>query len=543
MHTNKTVDKEKHAEKVEVLVKVPVKDVADIFTEYFFYGIMSSNGERGKSQREREVIEQQKRLAERIGKHQINKAHSKHRPSATIKAGGLTFKAADLSKRPSTANVPKKEGTSGKLPAIQRKPALKRPSRPSLKRPSSVATVLAAARAKAVSRNDGRVSHSTKHNNEPNPQLDSSSSEKVESKTDYPIDSQKLKRKVKLDKSLKSSHLASLVVNVAKEEASTSSSSISTASFALNTVPDDFWKNLREWDFAMDLGRQQKQQELPKDRGTTSVKKAIPDTFISARHYVATWAPLCLAETRAQLVSEVLTEFGQKPRRNAFTLVDVETTWKSPRRERAVHTELMDLDSCRVRLNAKQRGGDNQQFYANDVCCLIPVQHKDIVERLLRGGQTHDMFDSLKKCCMIGHTEVQRREINGLILKVSKRKWAQIGCSEMFLLRIGGNITALREFTALCKVETIPLKKYLLGNHLEKAKEPLTRANQVAKEKEALLRKMGGVQALGKGFTVYAEQKFNQSQLMAISASAEGYGDGGITLIKGPPGTGSKFVI
>ena len=55
------------------------------------------------------------------------------------------------------------------------------------------------------------------------------------------------------------------------------------------------------------------------------------------------------------------------------------------------------------------------------------------------------------------------------------------------------------------------------------------------------LKKMGGVQALGKGFTDYAHRKFNASQMTAISAAAQGYGDGNITLIKGPPGTGSKL--
>jgi hypothetical protein len=116
----------------------------------------------------------------------------------------------------------------------------------------------------------------------------------------------------------------------------------------------------------------------------------------------------------------------------------------------------------------------------------------------------------------------------------------------MFLLRIGGNITALREFTALCRVETIPLKRYLLGSHLEntqKTTSDFQKTTHLSNQKEALLKKMGGVQALGKGFTEYAQRKFNPSQLMAISASAHGYGDGGFTLIKGPPGTGSKCGI
>eukprot|EP00751_Fragilariopsis_kerguelensis_P048090 CAMPEP_0171046970 /NCGR_PEP_ID=MMETSP0736-20130129/49924_1 /TAXON_ID=186038 /ORGANISM="Fragilariopsis kerguelensis, Strain L26-C5" /LENGTH=618 /DNA_ID=CAMNT_0011498257 /DNA_START=148 /DNA_END=2004 /DNA_ORIENTATION=- len=61
--------------------------------------------------------------------------------------------------------------------------------------------------------------------------------------------------------------------------------------------------------------------------------------------------------------------------------------------------------------------------------------------------------------------------------------------------------------------------------------------------KETLIKMMGGVNALGKGFTEYAQKKFNPSQLCAISASSKGYGDGGFTLIKGPPGTGKTTTL
>lgn len=57
-------------------------------------------------------------------------------------------------------------------------------------------------------------------------------------------------------------------------------------------------------------------------------------------------------------------------------------------------------------------------------------------------------------------------------------------------------------------------------------------------EKEEMLKKMGGTAALGVGFTKYATKKFNPSQLGAISAASTEYGEGGFTLIKGPPGTG-----
>ena len=62
---------------------------------------------------------------------------------------------------------------------------------------------------------------------------------------------------------------------------------------------------------------------------------------------------------------------------------------------------------------------------------------------------------------------------------------------------IGSNITALREFTALCKVDSIPLKKYLLGNHLKKdgSRSP---DQKKPRKHENLVDEMGGVDALGK---------------------------------------------
>ena len=58
------------------------------------------------------------------------------------------------------------------------------------------------------------------------------------------------------------------------------------------------------------------------------------------------------------------------------------------------------------------------------------------------------------------------------------------------------------------------------------------------KETSEHISKLGGVEALGKGWVEYATGKFNPSQLEAISAAATDYGSGGFTLIKGPPGTG-----
>ena len=502
------------------------------------------------SQKERDVLEQQRKLAMMMGK-KVKKppppptapsnSSAKRKPASSLTVGGLTLG----SKRPKVQEQkppppPPKPSTSSAAPA-QKRPTMR--NRANIIKGAtqgsnaSAAAILAQARAKATGGQVSSVSGKS----------EVSGSGSALASNGIP----KLQRKKTSAEDGRKARLASLVRSAAVAPAKDQGSALSSAAFSTNTSPDDFWKNLREWDFIADLSKQRQ----PADEDDADKKEAvpkhkpIPDTFINHRHYVATWAPLCLAETRAQLLSDVMTEYGQgnNSRRNPpLLLVKVETTWKGgpSRRDQSVHTDLNSMDSWHVRISVKHRGdGGYLQFYTHDICFLVAVSHMNLVERLLSGGsitKTEEM--SYRKFGLIGHTEVSRKEVNGLILKVSKKRWAQAGKPEMYLLKLGGNVTALREFTALCGVETTPLKTFLLGHHLEDPNKRAKSKEFATKGTDELLKKMGGVEALGKGFTQYAQHKFNPSQLKAISASAQGYGDGGFTLIKGPPGTGSKSI-
>ena len=72
-----------------------------------------------------------------------------------------------------------------------------------------------------------------------------------------------------------------------------------------------------------------------------------------------------------------------------------------------------------------------------------------------------------------------------------------MGSEKMFFFNIGSNITALREFTALCKVDSIPLKKYLLGSS-KKNEGSRSPDRKKPRKQENLVEEMGGVNALGK---------------------------------------------
>ena len=445
---------------------------------------------------------------------------------------------------------------------------LKRPSRSGFKRPSTgnakIASVQRATNEiprKSGNGNNEESSGTTSTSLNSNSNLKSSAIPRRTSASSTKISSLIPKSSFK-----KPSSLSNLVKNVASKNNSIlddggnvddeMTTMMMNSSYGSNASPEDFFKSLREWDFVGDLARQQQESSSRStdnnnnsnnEDTTLPKKKPIPDMFISIRHYVSAWVPGILSETRAQILSEVLTEYGGSNRssRSPFALVNVETTWKSARgRDRNIHADLTDMNACHVQLKTRER--NDFQFYCHDICALLPVSSKDIVEKLLRGGQVKDLEESFGKLAMIGHTESNRRELNGLILKVSKRKWAQIGSKEMLVLKVGSNITALREFTALCKVQSIPLKKYLLGQHLEKKDNSSVQSSSKAitnSNKKAALKEMGGVNALGEGFTNYVYKKFNPSQLRAISAASRGYGDGGFTLIKGPPGTGKTTML
>lgn len=531
--------------------------------------------------KEQDVLARQKQLAAMLAaKRRTSQTNSKSN-------GAATSSTTSSSKRPRIRSRPSKPSTSSVIDLTN--DSKKAPPsgdtkekkvimgiHKSFKR-QSASSVMAAARAKAMREKDGEITEANPNDSSDQKRRKGSAKKSADSNAD----GSKAKAAAK-------KRLASLVQNASTVP---SGNQDDWAMAKSNITPEDFWKNIRKWDFVSQLANLQlENRDETKDKD--QYNKVVPDRFINARHYVSVWAPLCLAECRAQLLSDIVTECGQMRgarRSSAFVLVSVETTWKTGRgnnRDTVSGTEYFSdiTDSCQVMLKIPESEARNNQrkglqFYPHDICCLIPVEKKDVVENLLfrgnggGGKQTTDPnSDVFKHACIVGHTETHRRDVHGLILKVSKRKWAQVGSSKssgkggsnMYLLKIGCNITALREFTALSCVDSLPLKHYLLGKQIEgdDSRDNVDRKSKRRKfgnmrasksnngipdprhaNKDSLIKMMGGVEALGKGFTEYARRKFNPSQLMAISASSQGYGDGGFTLIKGPPGTGKTTTL
>lgn len=500
------------------------------------------------SEKERQILERQRLLAARLNlpgtssSVPIASDQRKKTPATKTPYTCVSSKAIDLTKPNKTMNGKTQENSYCSQARPSPNPAPAQDKKPVLKRPTtakSASATLAAVRAKASNSSSGTE---TGIKRKPPPSLqptcsyrdtDTKPSPRVRRKTAPPSQASSLISGA--------SSLASLVKHVSMGNDDAMAQSLVTHK------PDDFWKIIREWDLPSQYYHEMQQQQSsanggdPLTNNAMPARKPLPNTFLNARHYIAAWAPLCMAECRSQLLQEVVQNM------TAPVLVEVQST-SSRVRHRRDHGAGDDAPW----LQENETGGhvvvcpknrETMNFMANDIVLLVQPGYKDILRDISQGtavqpnGSDPDSATVFAGISLTGHTESARRELNGLILKVSRRKWAVCGKKEMYLVKVGSNVTALREFTALCNIDTLPMKQFLLGQHLEKAenRRKLSRNQPI----EQLLHQMGGAQ-LGDGFLNYASKKFNLSQLTAIAAAAHEYGEGGFTLIKGPPGTGSE---
>lgn len=293
-----------------------------------------------------------------------------------------------------------------------------------------------------------------------------------------------------------------------------------------------------------------RKRDVDSQNSTKPQQQPLPDTFDSYRQYCALWAPLCLEEARAQLLSEAISDISywrSKPEKSPIKVF--------------VQPLKKDIDGSSESMGVQVKNVlvddyKDRSFIANDIVLL--VKKESYVWDATKGNLDQANVSSASGGIwgLLGHIEYTRRSIQGITIQVSRKLWSTMGSHEMTLLKIGSNVTALREFTALCRMDSIPLLDYILGSKMSHyspvkvKKKPHMDANdidggvgdnnmdaasnqneQLAKKK--ILSQMGGSAALGKGFAVHASQKYNLSQLGAIAASAQEYGGGGFTLIKG----------
>ena len=359
----------------------------------------------------------------------------------------------------------------------------------------------------------------------------------------------------------------SLLAQLVQQQNSTRTHPDSATTITSTTYqPDDFWKLLREWNLVHDFYFQQDFQYDEEDENTNNNNNndqqtnVLPDTFLNTSHYISAWAPLCMAECKAQILQDFQTNILPSFQPRPVQVKAIPPPYSRGRRTHNIHPSssinnttttndynhnnwsMLEESANQGRYIQIQFTKDEAPFSMrnNDLAFLLTADNEHVFQRMI-DDYGDDNFLHSGFCGIVGHAESTQENTSTLTLKVSARLFAKYGEKDMFFLPLGQQITALREFTALCRTPVLPLSRYLLGHHLQNpdSRRKLSR-NQSTQQ---ILGQLGGAQALGEGFAKYAESKFNNSQLVAIAASAQQYGDGGFTLIKGPPGTGKTTTL
>ena len=354
---------------------------------------------------------------------------------------------------------------------------------------------------------------------------------------------------------------------------------ISKRSYYQQVHPDKFWSLLRSWDFIgeLNIATRKGRKPLKKSDQTNTGKKRsfddansdknssniLPDSFDSIAHYQALWAPLLVEEAKAQLLSEVLsaqsstsTSWMKRGKLVMGAVVKVELSRSArdlPGDSKGGSNTTPLEPTVTLHLRSMTRGASiGSPVGPNDL--LILVREASIVEMALRGNALNNsdgiaanksvMQDLTKgRLGFVVHALNRRsRSIDGLLVRASQSGWDQFSTlEEMYVIRIGSNVTALREFNALVRLDEVPLSKYLLNGKKCSAEETLSHSvDNIANEAKVDPLSQSGLPV---GFRIYVKSKMNASQLQAITASATEYGSGGFTLIKGPPGTGKSTTL
>ena len=261
--------------------------------------------------------------------------------------------------------------------------------------------------------------------------------------------------------------------------------------------------------------------------------KQIPDTFQNRSQYQKIWAPLCLEEARAQILSDASMDWkhgggggnnsGKNRRggdggsdRNTLHVPVIATIHSNDLYNTAVDTMIvvcrpldmeqnkrMNFGTNDVVVFARQESTFTQAFKGelmkkhNQRFNDLNVDDDDAVDAMKIVNQQEEAFG------FVGHTEHPRRTLDGLRVYVSRRKWREVSKGEkeerLFLWKLGGNATATRQFTALCQVGSLPLLPNLLlrrscKNNIIDEVTKTTTAEDTSEinQKKEMLETMGG---------------------------------------------------
>ena len=265
-----------------------------------------------------------------------------------------------------------------------------------------------------------------------------------------------------------------------QQQADNGSVGVPKRSYYAPVHADKFWSTLRGWDFIKDLNDGMKKNvHAPKkdDQQTTKRKKrrhdqldaertlklppSLPDSFDSVAQYKALWAPLLIAEARAQILSDVIS--SQSSSSTAWVNKSSIVMGVAAKVEVSRSAKDLSVDGGNVSTSPMEqtvvlrvRPTEKGASIGCPVCphdLLLFVREASIIELALRGkanvsteGNSSILGTaqlSKGRLGFIGQALNHRsRSVDGLLARASQRLWSQFSSlDELFVIRIGSNIT------------------------------------------------------------------------------------------------------
>ena len=236
---------------------------------------------------------------------------------------------------------------------------------------------------------------------------------------------------------------------------------------------DYFWKSLRNWNYIDDLIKSIRSQIhtksnenniCPETLGhqmTDSIapesdrsKQPIPNTFQSPKQYKSIWAPLLMEETKSQMLSEICPLASRLPQ----MLISVQAT---PTRLSDENSDVVTLNisvqtskekECTLIMTEKPSskilGHNRTEFVTNDLVLLVP--DIDLFQAACEGSHFFAKPVSLlsytsplikDRFGAIGIVMNRTKNVEGLLVSVSRKLWKRVEPSRIYLLRLNDSIT------------------------------------------------------------------------------------------------------
>ena len=236
---------------------------------------------------------------------------------------------------------------------------------------------------------------------------------------------------------------------------------------------DYFWKSLRNWNYIEDLIKSIRSQihtksnenNIPPEtlglQGSDSVvqesertKQPIPNNFQSPKQYKSIWAPLLMEETKSQMLAEICPLASRLP----HMLISVKAT---PTRLSDEHSDVVTLnlsiqsskenESTLImteKPSSKALGNNRTEFAVNDLVLL--VLDIDIFQAACEGSHYLAKPASLlsytsplikDRFGAIGVVINRTKNVEGLLVNVSRKLWKRVEPAQIYLLRLNDSIT------------------------------------------------------------------------------------------------------